>query len=512
MIIDTHVHWTQNCDAQRQKRILEEAAANGINLLIASDIGDETHYPGKEVIRQANARAKKFAEYAPARIRWQAYLNPQLDNWPDEFEYCAAGGACGVKLWIALKDPGGNLRNTVAVLEKAAAEKLPVLLHVFNRTDANRPGEISIVEFAALAKTVPECVMIAAHAGGNWRQSFGVLNECRANTYMDISGSYPEYRMVEGLVESEGADRLLFGSDANGRSFHSQIAKVTLSSIDEESKEKILWKNAAYVYNISDIPPLPQVKSVRHLELSLPDMTADHFCFCGSWPFFQSQSQTPAELDKLLVAHNISKAYVGDLSGIFNIDLLAANHIFLDKCKGLKKIAPLATLNPAAYNWTCQIKGITVGRFAGGLISPYMHNWKLSDPAFAEFFKLCSQNKIKLWINCAVSDHRFRHRCWNLLPVDTEVLLAFMKNAPDNQYTFQGLSYAAIKEALKQFNNDMRFYFDISKLTDSQFTLEDIINEYSSDHFRSCSGMRISGWSGCGPGAIIPTGSASPKK
>lgn len=481
MIIDTHVHWPQNCDAQKQKRILEEAAVNGINILLVSDLGDWSYRPSKESVRMANERGEKFAAVDKSRILWLAYLNPQLDNWREELNHCLAAGASGIKLWVSLKDSDGSLKNTLQVLQEAAKRQVPVLIHTFNRTDSNNPGEISIVEFAGLAKKVPGCTMIAAHSGGNWRHSLGVLDECRRNTYLDISGSYPEYGMVEGLMESEGADRLLFGSDADGRSFYSQIAKVNLAAIDEESKEKILWKNAARVYNITNIPSLPEVNASRHPHLPLPDMTEDHFCFCGSWPFFQSQAQTPAELDRLLIAHNVSKAYVGDLTGIFNIDLLSANRLFLEKCKGLQRILPLATLNPAAYNWSCQIKEIAGSAFAGGLISPYMHNWKLSDSAFAEFFNACAQNKIKLWINCAVSDHRFRHRGWNPLPVDTEALATFMKNAPGNQYIFQGLSYAALKELLKSFNNDKRFYFDMSKLTDSQFTLEEIVTEYGSE-------------------------------
>jgi predicted TIM-barrel fold metal-dependent hydrolase len=351
MIIDTHVHFPPDCDKFMLLQILSEAAKNGINLLIASDLGNWAHYPEKGVIHQANVRAKKFAEYAPVRIRWQAYLNPQLDNWRDELEYCVTGGACGIKLWIALKEPGGDLRNTVAVLEKAVAEKLPVLLHVFNRTDANRPGEISITEFATLAKTVPECVMIAAHAGGNWRYSMGMLRDCGERVYLDISGSYPEQGMVEQLLKSEGAGRLVFGSDAVGRSFNSQVAKVTLAAIDGESKEKILWQNAASIYHIDEIPALTQLQAGT-TTAELPDLSEDHFCFCGNWPFRDFPVHEPRELEKLLTSYHFKKAYVADLGSIFHLEPVSANWKFSEICRDLRKIRPLATLNPVASNWT----------------------------------------------------------------------------------------------------------------------------------------------------------------
>lgn len=476
MIIDTHVHWPNGCDINTQKRILYEAAKNGVNILIVSDLGNWSYRPDTDTIRQANEKAEKFAQHDKSRILWLAYLNPQLDNWREELSHCLASGASGIKLWVSLKDSAGSLENTVEVLQVAGERKIPVLIHTFNRTDANNPGEISIVEFAKLSKTVPDCVMIAAHSGGNWRYSLGMLAECSPNTYLDISGSYPEYGMVDELARSEGADRLLFGSDADGRSFPSQIAKVTLSEIDASDKEKILWQNAARIYNIKEIPDCPEIES-RAVN-KLPDLSVDNFCFCGNWPFFQSQAQTPEALEKLFISNNIGKAYVGDLTGIFNIDLISANRIFLEKCTNLQRMKPLATLNPAAYNWTCQIRDIAGKSFAGALISPYIHNWKLDDPAYSNFFKVCAENKIKLWVNCAVSDHRFRHKAWTPLVVDMKSLIVFMGTAPDNQYTFQGLSVPTINELLDKFNHDSRFFFDISKLADSQFSLEKTLNKY----------------------------------
>ena len=64
MIIDTHVHLPPDCDNSMQQQILLEAAKNGINLLIASDLGNWKDYPEKGIIYQANIRAKKFAELA----------------------------------------------------------------------------------------------------------------------------------------------------------------------------------------------------------------------------------------------------------------------------------------------------------------------------------------------------------------------------------------------------------------------------------------------------------------
>ncbi|MFA6716639.1 MAG: amidohydrolase family protein, partial [Victivallaceae bacterium] len=400
MIIDSHVHLPPLGIPQKWDALLDGAAKNKINLMLVSHLGDWSGYPAAQVVREANAAAKAFADYAKGRVLWQAYLNPQLDNWREELENCIKNGACGIKLWISLKDNAGSLGNTIAVLQSAGQYKLPVLIHTFNRTDRNRPGEISIREFVQLSCSVPDCVMIAAHAGGNWRQSLEMLKKCGENVYLDISGGYPDYEMLTTLCRTEGAERLLFGSDALGRSFASQTAKVIFADIDEHAKAGIFWKNAKKVYNIENIPALNGLEKKTQRKTSLPDLTEEHFCFCGFWPFWESPCRNPETLNQILTENHIRKAYTGSLDGIFRLDLLAANRKFLKSCKGLDRIAPLATLNPAAHNWRQLVSDTLEQGFAGGLISPYLHNWRLDDPTFTDFFQACAAAGLKLWVNC----------------------------------------------------------------------------------------------------------------
>ena len=55
--------------------------------------------------------------------------------------------------------------------------------------------------------------LIAAHAGGRWRDSIPALERCPDNAVVDISGCYPEKGMLEAVVGALGPDRCLFGSD-----------------------------------------------------------------------------------------------------------------------------------------------------------------------------------------------------------------------------------------------------------------------------------------------------------
>ncbi|MDD4001008.1 MAG: hypothetical protein PHX62_09000, partial [Bacilli bacterium] len=118
MIIDSHVHLPQLGNPQKWDYMLQEAGKNEINLMIASHLGDWSQYPIKNVISEANIAAREFADYAQGRVLWLAYLNPQLGNWREELNTCVENGACGIKLWISLKDSNGSLDNTIAVLKE----------------------------------------------------------------------------------------------------------------------------------------------------------------------------------------------------------------------------------------------------------------------------------------------------------------------------------------------------------------------------------------------------------
>jgi predicted TIM-barrel fold metal-dependent hydrolase len=458
--------------------VLEEARKNDIDLMISSHLGDWTDFPCEKTIEKANVEAKRFSEYSKGRVIWLAYINPQLANWQEELQRCVDNGAQGIKLWISLKDEKGSLKNTDSVLKKAVQYKLPVLLHTYNRTDKNRPGEITIQEFAELSRNNPDCVMIAAHFGGNWRYSLGTIKECSKNAYLDISGGYPENGMLETLVVTDGADRLLFGSDAIGRSFASQAAKVIFANIDEKMKEKVLWKNTAKVYNIKNLSSIKIDEKNNSKTGKFPLLSEDHFCFCGNWPFWESPCKEPEVLNQILEKNEINKAYTACLDSIFRLDLMMANKKFSKKCAGFNRIEPLAMISPLANNWKNLVEDAVERKFAGAFISPYLHCWKIDDPAYAEFFKLCAEKKLKLWINCDLADHRFRHNAFSPRPVEKAELTNFMKNAPVNQYVFQGINTEIITAQLKLFNMHEYFFFEFSRLTDAQASMRDIFKRF----------------------------------
>lgn len=444
MIIDSHIHLHLDSgtdDPDIGKRIIEDAMRCGIGACIASHVVADSScgggaYPTSRHLREANSYAALQARRNPGRLYFLVYLNPQNPDWEQELARGIENGAVGVKLWISLKNPHGGLEETVAVLRRAAGLKLPVLLHVFNRTGGNLPGEIDMMEFAWLSRTVPGCVMIAGHSGGNWRESSGMLEYCSPNTFWETGGSNPDRGMVDGILRNCPPERLLYGSDAPGRAFAPQVWKVMESVLSSRERELVLCRNAMKIFHIPEPAPWSEA-APRNLPLPAGE-DEDHCCFCGKYPFDRRRSIPPEELERLLAGHGIRAAYTAELDSIFHIDLPESNREFLARCSGLHRVMPLAVVNPGAHNWIAVLEQAASGGFSGIWVSPAFHCWKLDDSRYNDFFRLCAERKLPLWLNCGFGEPRFFHPSLKLRPVGDSEIVEFMNTAPANAYVFQG--------------------------------------------------------------------------
>jgi predicted TIM-barrel fold metal-dependent hydrolase len=461
MIIDAHTHRWVGDGPAAEALFQDECRQNGVSVAIVSCLLNSAYYPTSDQVRAANDHAMEFASRMGPSARWLAYINPQDEPWPSELARCVAGGAVGVKLWVSLKDAQGGLERTLAVLRHAGTLRLPVLIHTFTRTGGNLPGELTPLEFAALAAEAPETVVIAAHAAMNHRLFIGALSRRPRNAYVDVSGGFPEYGAVEALVRDVGADRILFGSDATGRSVASQLAKIVLADVSEADKDLILWRNAARVFGLHNLPePVPPCLPNPP---DLPDARTDHFCFCGRWPCFETPCPDPIELNGALQDAGIERACVGDLGSIYQSDLTEANARFIETARDCERVVPLVALNPQAPNWRRVMQSIPA-LVTGAIVYPNLHQWRLDDPRYAAFFSECAARRLPLWVNCALGDDRFRHEGFGRRPVSVEELKGFARTAPQNFYVFQGAG--AVEPFLDEFPNDVRFRLDLSRLSD----------------------------------------------
>jgi predicted TIM-barrel fold metal-dependent hydrolase len=98
------------------------------------------------------------------------------------------------------------------------------------------------MDLAELAHRHPAAPLICGHTGSDWEIAIRALRNC-GNVSMDLSGSDPTAGLTEMAVRELGPERVLFGSDAGGRSFASQLGKVLGADIQESAKRLILGSN-----------------------------------------------------------------------------------------------------------------------------------------------------------------------------------------------------------------------------------------------------------------------------
>ena len=93
-------------------------------------------------------------------------------------------------------------------------------------------GESTPHDLVELAARHPRATFIDAHTGGDWELGIRTIRPAK-NISTCVAGFDPTSGVVEMAVRELGAERVIFGSDAAGRSFASQLAKVMGAEIPQ---------------------------------------------------------------------------------------------------------------------------------------------------------------------------------------------------------------------------------------------------------------------------------------
>lgn len=242
-IWDAHVHLTgvPGTVEERIDRLLEYASRMGIARLVVFMGTTFLQDPSPDELRAQNDEVLRAIARAPERVLGLVYLNPKHQQASlRELERCVADGPMvGVKLWIAMRCDRPELDPLV---RRAIELKAPILQHAYDRVAGNWPGESGCAEVAALAVRHPEASFICAHTGNDWERGIRMIRAAQ-NVCAEVCGSDPTAGFVEVAVRELGAARVIYGSDAGGRSFASQLAKVIGADVPEEAKRLILGDN-----------------------------------------------------------------------------------------------------------------------------------------------------------------------------------------------------------------------------------------------------------------------------
>ena len=247
-VVDIHVHhrWIEP-DAAPWPHIEETfdtADCAGIDTIgfLATGSGHGVD-PTPEGIYNSNSHSAKIVERYHNRSFALCYLNPAHEPAfiHAELDRCIGKhNMRGIKLWIAVNARDHRMD---AVMQGAIRHNVPVFFHAWYKSVNWVYNESSPADIRHLALRYPQATIVMLHLPGGRER--GVLDvKDLPNVLVDTSGSQPDVGFVEYAVEHLGAGRILYGSDAPGRDYASQLAKVTGAHISAEAKARILGQNA----------------------------------------------------------------------------------------------------------------------------------------------------------------------------------------------------------------------------------------------------------------------------
>lgn len=186
-------------------------------------------------------------------------VDPKLGKMAvDETKRCLSNSLFrGIKFhtWIQSFAPSMVQETMVEILISAAEHQVPVLFH-----DGTPPYSTTF-QIAALARLVPEATIVLGHAGlADYVYPAGQLIRDIPNLYACYCGPRPGD--LEYLVQTGGADKVLFGSDfgiAKWLLLAERLDNVYESSLSQETLQKILYENAARLLKLNSqpLPPSP---------------------------------------------------------------------------------------------------------------------------------------------------------------------------------------------------------------------------------------------------------------
>ena len=243
-IWDVHCHLSTapgETPEERMTQLVKFADRLGIDRVMLSLGFPLQPDPSPQQLREENDQVLQAVRRWPSRAFGFVYLNPNhLDFSLREFDRCVRDGPMvGVKLWVARRC---NAPELDPIIERAASLEAPILQHTWLKVGGNEPGESTPHDLVELAGRHPQAAIICGHAGGDWERGIRVVRATK-NVSIELAGFDPTSGVVEMAVRELGAERVIFGSDAGGRSFASQLGKVMGAEIPEAARKLILGEN-----------------------------------------------------------------------------------------------------------------------------------------------------------------------------------------------------------------------------------------------------------------------------
>ena len=252
MMIDAHMHvgapavfFAPETDLSAFLRIMEPLGIAGavcsdtLSVFEGCGEGLARH---RELFEQSGGRVHYLGTFHPGRSTACMAALEEARDWP---------GFVGLKIHPSIHGIPAEDPAYEPAWRFAADYGLAILAHSWSVSDYNPVQRLSTPErFESYAKRFPTVPFVLGHAGGRGSgRPEAVRMACvHGNVFLDVAGDIFDYRLLEGLVASVPAHKVLFGSDYPWLDPRARLSHVLLADIGEKVKGGILRDNALRVY------------------------------------------------------------------------------------------------------------------------------------------------------------------------------------------------------------------------------------------------------------------------
>ncbi|MBE0522231.1 MAG: amidohydrolase [Candidatus Methanoperedenaceae archaeon] len=233
MIIDAHNHvgGPDKGDGEKQSpgEIVAEMDRLGIDRAVIFPFNEVQ--PGVSFSLANNRIADAIREY-PDRLVGFARLDPDYgENAIEELRRDIRIGLAGLKLHPSSQSFSLRDEYLREIIKEAAKYNVPI---IFDSGKKESPPD----QFGELAELFPEARLIMAHMYGNFLE----VAKKNQNIYLQTTGMF-KLEVIQGAVETLGAERIIMGSDSPYISMEREIGKIRSLNISPVEKELIMGEN-----------------------------------------------------------------------------------------------------------------------------------------------------------------------------------------------------------------------------------------------------------------------------
>ena len=223
------------------KGLVEQLDLAGVDMAVVLPIATKPEQT--ETINRV--AAAMYGESAGRLISFGS-VHPADSGAPDAVDRAAEMGIKGLKLHPEFQRVNIDSEGSIAVLRRAAKNKMPVVIHAGNDIGLPPPVHSTPDMILHALDAVPDLILVAVHLGG-WRMWDEVAEKlCGAPLYFDTAfiSEYIEPSFAKDIIRVHGAEKVLFGSDCPWEAPSVTLAFLQGLGLDESELTLIKGENA----------------------------------------------------------------------------------------------------------------------------------------------------------------------------------------------------------------------------------------------------------------------------